>query len=457
MKPLSPADAMFLMIEGRRQPMHVGGLQLFTPPAGAGKHFVTELVEMLRGYETPESPYNLRPVFRMGRWHWVEDEQFDLEHHFRHSSLPNPGRIRELLTLVSRWHSSMLDRSRPLWEIHMIEGLADKRFALYGKVHHAMFDGVAAMKITTSTFAPTRGKEQMPPWWAVPKPKRTRSTLNEPAVMNPISAIVQSLGDNYRVFPGMAKGMWELVRSSKTDPLEAKPYQAPKSIFNTKVSASRRFAAQSFPIARIKAVGKATGATLNDVVLAMCSGAMRDYMKQQRALPKEPLIAMVPVSVRAADGPEEGNQISLILANLATHVSDPGKRLQQIVGSTKRAKAKLQQMTRVEQIAYAAASMSPMPLTMLLGADRVRPPFNVVISNVPGPAKTLYWNGARLDEMYPVSIPIDGVALNITLTSYVDTIGFGYTACRRALPSMQRLLEYTETALRDLEQAAGIS
>lgn len=453
MKALSPADSMFLMMEGRRQPMHVAGLQLFKPPAGAGKHFVTEFVEFLREHEQPVYPFNMRPVFRLGRWFWVEDEHFDLEYHFRHSSLPSPGRIRELLTLVSRWHGGVMDRSRPLWEIHLVEGLRDKRFALYGKVHHALFDGVAATKVTLNTLSPDAHESGMPPPWAKEKPRRQRTAI-EGAGIHPVAALMQTMGQNYRVLPGMAKGLWELVRSSNTDPLEAKPYQAPKSMFNTRVTSSRRFAAQSFSMERIRAVGKASGATINDVVLAMCAGAMREYLKQNRALPKEPLIAMVPVSVRAADGPDDGNQVSLILANLATHVADPAKRLRQIVGSTKRAKAKLQQMTRIEQIAYAAASLSPMPLTMLLGG-RTRPPFNVVISNVPGPTEPLYWNGARLDEMYPVSIPVDGVALNITLTSYVDSVGFGYTACRRSVPSMQRLLDYTESSLKELEKVCG--
>ena len=457
MKPLSPPDAMFLMMEQARMPMHVAGLQLFTPPPGSGKRFVTELVEHLREYDVPAAPFDQRPVFKRGRWHWARDEHFDLEHHFRHSALPHPGRVRELLTLVSRWHGGVMDRSRPLWEIHFVEGLQDKRYAMYGKLHHAMFDGVAATKVTLNTLSPDPERRDMPPPWAVQRPKRRREPLEGGTTMNPFAALIQAMGDNYRVVPGMAKGLLDLVRRTDVDRLDVRPYQAPRTMFNTRITASRRFAAQSFPMERIKAVGKASGATINDVVLAMCAGALREYLIQQRALPDEALTAMVPVSVRAADGPEDGNQVSMILANLATEVADPGARLRQIIESTKIAKAKLRQMTRVEQIAYAAASMSPMPLTTLIGPERLRPPFNVVISNVPGPTKPLYFNGGRLDEMYPVSIPIDGVALNITLTSYVDTIGFGYTACRRSVPSMQRLLDYTELSLKELEQAAGLA
>jgi diacylglycerol O-acyltransferase len=223
-------------------------------------------------------------------------------------------------------------------------------------------------------------------------------------------------------------------------------------MFNVRISSSRRFAAQSFSLARIKKVGKAAGATVNDVALAMCAGALREYLVTHNALPGQPLIAMVPVSVRAADGPEGGNQVAVILANLATQVEDAGQRLETIVASTRRAKERMAQMNRVEQMAYAAAALSPMAVTSLLGLDRFRPAFNLVISNVPGPTKPLYWNGARLDESYPVSIPIDGQAINITLTSYCDQVAFGYTACRRSVPGMQRLLDFTENALAELEK-----
>jgi diacylglycerol O-acyltransferase / wax synthase len=451
MKAMSPTDAMFLMMEMRRQPMHVGGLHLFTLPPDAGRGFVADFVDFLRSQDRAVEPFNLYPLFKRGRWQWAEDDQFDIEHHFRHSALPRPGRIRELLALVSRLHGTHLDRSRPMWELHLIEGLKDKRIAAYTKLHHAMFDGVAAMRVTRNTYSEDAEVRDALPPWARPKPVRPHPAEATAVGMNPVAAFKRVLGENLRIVPGVAKGLWDLVRPS-TDIGDAKPYQAPLTLFNGRITSSRRFAAQSYSLARIKAVGKASGATLNDVVLAMCAGALREYLNSHDALPDQPLIAMVPVSVRTADGADEGNQVSLILANLATHVSDPGKRLQAIVASTRRAKQRLQQMTRLEQIAYAAAALSPMPLTTVLGAGRMRPAFNVVISNVPGPTKPMYWNGARLDEMYPISIPIDGQALNITLVSYCDQIGFGYTACRRSVPQMQRLLDHTGNALAGLEK-----
>lgn len=455
MKALSPMDAMFLIAELRRQPMHVGGLQLYSLPKDAPRDFIGQMVDKMRESQQPEPPYNQRLVFR-GNWFWQEDDQFDLDYHLRHLSLPQPGRIRELLAMTSRLHGSLMDRSRPLWETNVIEGLHDGRFAIYSKVHHALFDGVAATMEARKSLSEDPDERDMPPPWARPRGERRQSGNADEQAGTPIDALVKSLKTNYRILPGAARGLKDLLSRSKGR-AEATPYQAPPTIFNVRISSSRRFAAQSFSLSRIKKVGKASGATLNDVALAMCAGALREYLIANNALPDKPLISMVPVSVRAADGPEGGNQVAVILANLATHIEDPAERLEAIVESTQRAKERMAQMGRLEQMAYAAAALSPMAVTSLLGLDRFRPAFNLVISNVPGPTKPLYWNGARLDESYPVSIPIDGQALNITLTSYCDNVAFGYTACRKSVPSMQRLLDFTENALSGLESACGIA
>ena len=453
MKALSPSDAMFLLAENRRTPMHVAGLQLYALPKDAAPDFIGKMVAQMREFPEPQPPYNMRPVFR-GTWLWQEDAQFDLDHHLRHLSLPKPGRIRELLAMVSRLHGSLMDRSRPLWETNVIEGLQDGRFAIFSKVHHAMFDGVAATREARKSLSENPGERDMPPPWARPRAKRDKTDGLLVPPPTPLQSILATVRGNVRVIPGAARGFWDLVRKSKGDGAVT-PYEAPPTLFNTRISSSRRFAAQSYPLARMKSVAKKSGATLNDIALAMCAGALREYLIAHQSLPDKPLIAMVPVSVRAADSPEGGNQVSVILASLATHIADPGNRLETIMASMGKAKERMSKMSRIEQIAYAAAALSPMILTTQLGLDRFRPAFNIVISNVPGPTKPLYWNGARLDETYPVSIPIDGQALNITLTSYVDQMAFGYTACRRSVPGMQRLLDFTERALSELERAAA--
>ena len=455
MKMLSPTDALFLMAEHRRQPMHIAGLQIFALPDGAPKTFIRDLVKDMRRHSEPSPPYNQRPVFR-GTWFWRDDDHFEIDHHVRHLSLPAPGRIRELLEMVSRLHSALMDRSRPLWEVSVIEGLADGRFAIYTKVHHSVFDGVSATLEVVRSLSEDPNQRAMPPVWARVPSRRKRSGALVPPV-GPVNALIHSMETNFRIVPGAVRGALDLLRRSRGKPADATPYQAPPTMFNVPISSSRRFAAQSYSLARIKAVAKAAGGTINDVALAMCSGAIRSYLESKDGLPKAPLISMVPVSVRAADSPEGGNQVSVILANLATHIVDPAERLQAVMASTRRAKDRMAKMSRVEQLAYAATGLSPMAVTSILGLDRIRPAFNVVISNVPGSKKPLYLNGAMLEETYPISIPIDGQALNITLTSYCDSVAFGYTACRRSVPNMQRLLDFTEQALSELEAAVGLA
>jgi diacylglycerol O-acyltransferase len=456
--PLGPTDAMFLWGERRHQPMHVAGLQLFTPPAGAGPDFAGELVASLRGHAQAVPPFNQRARFRFGHWFWEEDRDFDIHYHVRHSALPRPGRVRELLSLVSRLHGSLMDRSRPLWELHVIEGLADGRIAFYAKVHHAMFDGVGAVRAMQAAFTETP-EEQRPPIWAIEPPRRRASGASSAPIAGAggglVAPLLAALRASAEIVPGIGSGLWEIVRTAATAS-DAQPFQAPPTLFNVPISGSRRFAAQSYSLARLRAIGKAAGATVNDVTLAVCAGALRRYLQAHDALPDRPLTAMVPVSVRAADE-EGGNRVTMLLANLATDVADPGERLRRIVASTTTAKERMARMTRLEQVAHAAAMGAPIGPSILTGHARRRPIFNVVISNVPGPRRTLYMNGLRLDEAYPLSIPIDYLALNITISGYCDQLGFGYTACRRSVPGLQRMLDHTDEALAELEGAAGLS
>lgn len=450
MKPLSPTDAMFLWLEGRRQPMHVGGLQLYTPPPGAGPDFVRKVVEAWREYPHPRPPFDERAVFKLGHWFWEQDHEFELDYHLRHSALPRPGRIRELLALVSRLHGTLVDRTRPLWELHLIEGLADGRVAMYAKVHHAMMDGVAAMRLMQAVLAHSPD-EHRPPLWAQDRPPR--AVRPHEAEEHARGLVERVLAAGAEIVPGIRSGLRELVRAPEHEGADAQPFHAPPTMFNVRISGSRRFAAQSYALSRFKAIGKAAGATVNDVTLAVCAGAMRRYLMMHDALPDRPLIAMVPVSVRSAEQGEGGNQLTILLANLATHIEDPVERLRTIVESTSSAKDRLGKMSRLERVAHAAAMSAPMAPSMLTGHARRRPIYNVVISNVPGPSEQLYLDGMRLDETYPVSIPVDYLALNITITSYAGQMGFGYIACRRSVPALQRMLDHTDESLAELEAA----
>ena len=441
---------MFLWLEGRRQPMHVGGLQLYTPPPGAGAGFVQELVEAWREHPHARPPFDQHAEFKLGHWFWEEDRGFDLDYHLRHSALPRPGRIRELLALVSRLHGTLVDRTRPLWELHLIEGLADGRVALYAKIHHAMMDGVAAMRLMQAVLSKDPD-ERKPPLWAQDRPPRAPRPQG-PDVAHP-GIFERVLAAGAEIVPGIREGLRELVRTPEPESPDAQPFHAPPTMFNVRISGSRRFAAQSYALSRFKAIGKAAGATVNDVTLAVCAGAMRRYLMMHDALPDKPLVAMVPVSVRAAEQGDGGNQLAILLANLATHLHDPVERLHTIMESTRHAKERLGKMSRLERVAYAAAMSAPMAPSMVTGHARRRPIYNVVISNVPGPSEQLYLDGMRLDESYPVSIPVDYLALNLTITSYAGQMGFGYIACRRSVPALQRMLDHTDESLAELEAA----
>lgn len=455
MTPLSPLDQLFLWAERRQQPMHVAGLQLFTFPEDAGPKYIRELSEQMRSYDVPQPPFNKHLVTRFGQAFWEVDDHFDIDHHFRHEALPKPGRIRELLALVSAEHSNLLDRARPLWEVHLIEGIQGKRFALYSKIHHSVADGIASMRMCMRSLSTDPDVRDLPPVWAMEPRRRPSGSLNPTEVVTGMARLTAGLGKQMATMPNVIREIRKSAKKAKTDPNYVSIFQAPHCQLNEPITGSRRFAAQSYSKSRIQSLAKAFGATLNDIVLAMCGSALREYLISQHELPDQPLIAMVPISLRSDDS-DSGNQIAVILANLGTHIADPANRLRVIKASVDEAKQRFRHMSPEEILNYTALTLAPTGLNLLTGLVPKWQAFNVVISNVPGPTEPLYWNGARMEGMYPVSIPLDRIALNITLTSYVDSLEFGLIGCRRTLPSMQRLLDYLENSIQELETAAGI-
>jgi diacylglycerol O-acyltransferase len=228
-------------------------------------------------------------------------------------------------------------------------------------------------------------------------------------------------------------------------------------MFNVPIGGARRVAAQSWPLQRIRNVKSAAGVTVNDAVLAMCAGALRAYLIEQEALPDTPLIAMVPVSLRTeAEADTGGNMTGILLCNLATDVADPAQRLEAISTSMRDNKEVFSQLPRTQALALSAVMLSPLAFGAVPGfVSTAPPPFNIVISNVPGTREPMYWNGARLDGNYPLSIALDGQAVNITLANNADNLDFGLVAARGSVPHMQRLLGHLEDSLKDLERAVG--
>lgn len=450
MKLISPTDLIFLLGESREHPMHVGGLQLFNPPDDAGPEFLRESYEAMVAYRDVAPTFRKHPAFFGGITNvaWTFDKDVELDYHLRRSALPSPGRVRDLLEMTSRLHSSLLDRHRPLWEAHLVEGLSDGRFAVYVKFHHSLIDGVSALRTIQRalTSDPTDREVRVP--WSPPPPRRRK----------PSPSIFQTLGEVAESVAALAPSTLSLARAALLQQQLTLPFRAPKTMFNVRIGGARRIAAQSWSLERIKSVKSATGTTVNDVVLAMCAGALRDYLIEESALPETPLIAMVPVNLRTEKDPEGGgNMVGTFLCNLATHLDDPVKRLEVIHQSMHDNKEVFAQLPRVQQLALSAFVTGGLAFALIPGfVATAPPPFNIVISNVPGMREPMYFRGSRLDGNYPLSIALDGQALNITMSNNVDNLDFGLVGCRRSVPHLQRLLGHLETALKDLERAVGV-
>ena len=451
MELISPVDSVFLLGESREHPMHVGGLQLFEPPDGAGREFVREFYDRLVAQQDFQPTFLKRPARLLGgigNLSWAYDKNLDVDYHVRRAALPSPGRVRDLLELTSLLHSSLLDRHRPLWEAHVIEGLKDGRFALYTKFHHALIDGVSALKLMQRALSNDPDDHELRAIWSLPKRKRKSSPSS------PLSSLVNAAGSIAALGPSTVK----LARAAFFEQQLTLPFGAPRTMLNVKIGGARRCAAQSWSVDRIKSVKRAAGVTLNDVVLAMCSGALRYYLLEHNALPDTPLVAMVPVSLRSEEEADTGgNLVGAILCNLATDTDDPAQRLETVSESMRSNKNVFSQLPRFQALALSALNTSPLALAAVPGwVASTPPPFNLVISNVPGPHEQMYCGGARLDGNYPLSSVLDGQALNITLVSNADNLDFGLVGCRRSVPHLQRLLAHLESSLKDLERAVGV-
>ncbi|MAE40184.1 MAG: wax ester/triacylglycerol synthase family O-acyltransferase [Psychrobacter sp.] len=452
MRLMTAVDQLFLLLESRKQPMHVGGLFLFELPEeeqGKDSEFVYQLVQQLQNSEVPPSfPFN---QVLENLLFWKTDDQFDVEHHFRHVALPNPGRVRELLMYISKEHSRLLDRAMPLWECHVIEGILPEaegmpeRFALYFKIHHSLVDGIAAMRLVQKALSQSPNEPVTLPIWSLITRHGKKAENLLPTARSASRIIKEQLSTIKPVFT-------ELIDNFKHNgkPDYVGTFDAPMSVLNQRISASRRIAAQSYDLQRFHTIAAAFSVNQNDVVLAVCAGAIRRYLLTMDALPSKPLIAFVPMSLRK-DESASGNQISFLMANLGTHLEDPVKRMQLIHDSMNSGKRRFRRMNKAQVINYSAIAYAWEGLNVLTGIFPKKQAFNLIISNVPGSKEPLYWNGAPLKALYPASILVDGQALNITLATYLDKIEFCITACSKLLPRVQDILLLMEEELSLLE------
>lgn len=441
-------DSTFLRVETPDTPMHVAGLQIYSLPDDAGPDFVARVVAAFREPVALRKPFNL--VLASGLLSaavpaWEVVEQLDMEYHVRHTALPAPGGERELGELVSHLHGTVLDRTRPLWTCHVIEGLADRRFAIYVKIHHGLTDGVNGNRLVTDQLATTPDGE-----WRAPWQEPTTTAARRPRRKTERDSLAL-----WRAPLELGRGLVNLaLRRSGPDHVRL-PFEAPASILNGRVTNARRVATQQLDLSAIRDVAKREDASVNDIFLAVCGAALRRYLEDRDALPERPLIAGVPVNLRE-EGQEGGNAVGFLWSSLATDVADPIERLAAIRVSMGAAKDHLRSMPSAVRPTFTLLTMAPTVATVLSGqVTRLpRPPMNVTISNVPGPAETRYLDGARLEAFYPVSLPFQGLGLNITCVSYDGQLNIGVIGSRDALPHLQHIAVYLGEALDELRTAA---
>jgi diacylglycerol O-acyltransferase / wax synthase len=455
-KQVPPLDMAWLMLESRDTPMHVGGLFEFTLPDDAPADYLKRQLEGMRAStQTVYPPWNLRlvhgPVIGARVPLMREEREVDLDYHVRHSALPHPGGQRELGILVSRLHGHQLDLHRPLWEAHLIEGLDGNRFALYAKMHHSLIDGVSGMRMMLRTFSTDPGRRDMPAFWALPAGKRPR---RGDADGGPAGRVAGLARGGARAVAGLSRAAADLGRAAIDDRSLHAPYRAPRSALSDQLAGQRRFATQQYELARVKALARAADCTLNDIVLYLSGTALRRYLSEHGQLPDRPLSAGIPVNLREAGDESTGTAIGMMVAELGTNIASPRERLDAIRRSTTEAKEHLRKLPDDARTYYTLLINGPYIAGLVAGLGRRAPlPFNVGISNVPGPPEPLYFNGARLDAMFPLSLLLHGNAVNITCVSYAGTLNFGFTGARDSLPHLQRLAIYMGEALEELEAA----
>lgn len=485
MRQLSPLDTQFLYVESATTVGHVGGLLLLDPSTAPGGELkLDDLRNVLEPRLHLFAPLRQRLVpvpWNLGLPYWVDDPDFDIEFHLREVGLPIPGDDAQLSEQLSRIHARPLDRTRPLWEMYLIHNLEGGRQALYAKIHHAAIDGVSGAELLATVMDPTVEPRSIEPpedfWQPEPLPSQLdllgrglASSAAQPldairtlpralpyvgglpgaALVPGVRAVSELAGSAVRALTGGALG----------GPAERRTLIVPGTPLNATITAHRRFAFGSLPLEEVKKVKNAFDLTVNDVVLALCASALRRWLLDHDALPDVPIVVAVPVSVRVEGEGEGGadaapNQVSVMLAELPTHVADAAERLAAVQAGMAVAKEEfeaipasiLQDVAAVVPTALAGLAAKALFHVLAVGGM----PFNLFVSNVPGPQQPLYVGGARVLGVYPASAITDVTgALNITLFSYDGQLDFGLIACRELVPDVANLIGYLRDALDEL-------
>jgi len=465
MRHLSGIDSAFLYLETPEMPMHVGSLNIYNLPPGYQGDFYEDVKRHVASRMHLAAVFQRKLAlmpFELANPVWVDDDDIDLDYHVRRIVLSKPGTMAQLEAYVGRLHSSLLDRSRPLWEFYVIEGLATGQVAFYTKAHHAGMDGAAGVALANAIMdtGPV-------PRTVRPPPARTASRHYQLGVAElagaALSNVAVQLVKLAKLAPSIARAAASIALPPRGPDGKRRPRLptgiaiGPRTVLNVAITNQRVFAGQSLPLADAKLIAKQLNVTLNDVVLALCAGALRRYLEDRGGVPKKSLIAGVPVSLREPGNTDMNNQVTMMLASLATDIADPVARLRAIHASAASSKEFTGNIKAAIPLDFPSlgAPWLITGLASLYGRSRVAnilPPIaNVAISNVPGPQFPLYLAGAKMVSYFPVSIPGHGIALNMTVESYNGSLDFGLTACRRAVPDVREIADHLRGALDELK------
>ena len=468
MKPLDPLDAVMMTAELVSNPMHVGAVLILSPPRGAGKHYVDKLQREALAGTIPIDPrlrrYPHRGMDTGGLWVWREPDAVDMSRHCRRRTVSGG----DFWGLIGELDAERLDRSGPMWMSYLIDGLdGDRpggRFALYVKVHHTVVDGVAGFRMITDALSGDPKRRSMPPFYADRSPESPLplSTAGPaPGLVSPLRSLFGAAVSGVGLVGRVVTGELSTVVDTLVGHTTVLPFGAPQTRFNGRLGPERAVAAGSWAKDRFTAVQYAAGVTGAEVVTATVAGVLRRCLQDLGELPGRSLVAACPITVRdhghdAADD-LHGNQFGLWLCPLGTDLDDPLARLQTVHRSMSEGKRWVAKRGSAASLLTTAGSIAATLIVPLLPfGGSMRTGYNLPISHVPGPPTRMYWNGAHVDEIYPVSTVYDGQALNVTTCSYADRIGFGYAAGADTVPDIDSLIPLTEQCLAELETAVGL-
>ena len=458
-KIIPPLDLMFFLTESPQSPKHVGAVQIFQLPAGAPANYLLDLVTAFK--EAPVvAPFNYYPHFpRLGLPQWRAAQDMEMSYHVRHSALPGPGTEDQLMEVIQRLHAGLLDRRRPGWICQVIEGLENNRFAIYTKIHHAYIDGMSGVKRMYGSLSSSPTDTRVVPTWSYdPDQQRAPGETHQAHrggdrdTVNNLVSQAKGLAQAYGFLADMGL-QWLKLRSGKA----AIPFTAGRTRMNRTVEwETRSTAVCTFELDKIKAIGHNKGCTVNEVVLTIIGAALNDYLAEHHEKPREPLVAMCPVSLRSQSDDSAKTQASAVHVRLGAPDAPLEQRLEQVVESSRAAKEAVSQLSSEAMMDYGVVIFAMWELLSRTRMDQfVTPSYNVLVSNVPGPGdEAMYLCGSKMLASYPISAFLPGINLNTTVLSHGNSLDFGLLGDKHVLPDLdlvaQRMLHHFDTLQRQV-------